>query len=278
MTLRGPVLVALALAGCDSGGRLWFAVDRVDALGPTWSWQAAAGAVYFRYHNPDRTQIYVVHMSTTYEIGGLEMTTEEGYVYDPSTEQRYQPFGVWLSRLPDVADGTLRGQDDITVAVSGQATFDTPWGRVEVPYDGAGVVRAVRVPTFTPRVLRVEGIEDGLADVTLVVDVDNDMRSSIAFADLKYAFDVANAPCGDGSFAVDLAGPGATELDLPGTLEVGDLPRLAWQAVQAGEGELQVELTARGDAELWSEEHLLQVGLQRGVPVEAAPVRLPSGI
>ena len=127
---------------------------------------------------------------------------------------------VVFGELVDTLDAT-RGEDVVDFELNGAMGFNTPAGKVDLPYREGGGFPALRTPTFRFHGVRIPRVGLTSADIEVDLGVDNPQGSTLFFDQFDYSLSLGNNQVADGlvsTFAVDAVDEG--RLTLPLTVDL----------------------------------------------------------
>lgn len=171
------------------------AFDRLDVR--TVTWEDVGTDFVFRVDNPNPVGVDLAEFSYALDLEAVEFLSGEqadGLALEPRGSSFVTlPVDLVFANVFDTIQAT-RGEDVVDFGLEGHFGFDTPLGRVRLPYDEAGGFPALRTPRFAPVALRVDGIDFLGADLALDVDVDNDHGSVLSFQQIDAAITLSGEP------------------------------------------------------------------------------------
>lgn len=232
------IAVALSATGCEALSEFTPKVhfDRLDVNAI--DFQHADVDFVFRVDNPNPIEVGLADYSydlSLEEVPFLQGTQEEGFQLAANgSSELGLPLDLGWSDIFATIDAT-RGEDLVDFRLGGAMGFDTPAGKLDIPFDEAGDFPALRTPTFRFQALRVPKVGLTTADIEVDLGVDNPHGATMFFDRFDYALTLGGTPVADGlvsTFAVDGASEGT--LTLPITVSLLSVGEVVLDAV-AGE-------------------------------------------
>lgn len=176
----------------------------------------------FRVNNPNPIEIDLASFSYALDLEGIRLvdgTAEDGFLLERSgSSELALPVHLVFAQVYDTVTAT-RGEDVVDFSLEGHFGFDTPAGRVRLPYRELGDFPALRTPQFAFEALRVTDLRFDGADLSLDLGVDNPHGSTLFFENFDYTIAMQGQQVVDGmlkDFDVD----GATRQVLSIPIEV----------------------------------------------------------
>lgn len=242
-TLTAVALIATPLMtlGCEALEEFTPTVDYDNLDVKYIDFQQIDSDFNFRINNPNPVDIELARFD--YELGfegvqWLSGDNPDGLALEAAGDSYWAlPVNIGFTELFDVIDA-LRGEDVVDFELAGTFGFDTRIGPVDIPYDAAGDFPALRTPKFSLNRLEVGSIDwsdlfNPTVDLALLLDVDNELGSSMAFWNLDYGIDIAGTQVTTG-FLADLgAVDGATSstVEIPFDVDLGSVAGAAYDVI-----------------------------------------------
>jgi len=222
--------VALLSSGCEAlepfTPKVTF--DRLDIN--ELDFQHADVDFVFAVDNPNPVQIGLATL--TYDLALEEQPFLSGDDLDGITlaangsSDLPLPVDVVFGELIDTLDAT-RGEDVVDFQLSGKMGFDTPAGKVDLPYSEGGGFPALRTPTFRFQGVRIPKVDFTSADIEVDLGVDNPQGSTLFFDRFDYNLRLGDTDVVDGlvsTFAVEAGQEGTLTLPFSvSLLSVGEV-------------------------------------------------------
>lgn len=147
----------------------------------------------FALENPNPVQIDLASFRYALSLEGIELLSgnnDDGVTLERAgRSELVLPLDLVFAELLDTIDAT-RGEDLVDFRLSGSFGFDTPVGRVTLPYDALGDFPALRTPKFSFRALRLERLDLTRAELALDLGVDNAHGSTLVFDRFQFELDL----------------------------------------------------------------------------------------
>lgn len=238
--MNRALLIALAClgTGCEAltefTPKVHFDRLNVDAI----DFQHADVDFVFRVDNPNPIGVGLADYSydlSLEEVPFLEGTNDAGFDLEANgSSELALPLDLAWTQIFETIDAT-RGEDLVDFRLGGAMGFDTPAGKVDIPFDEEGDFPALRTPTFRFQALRVPKVGLTTADIEVDLGVDNPHGATLFFDRFDYGLSLGGVEVADGlvsTFAVD----GATEgtLTLPVSVNLLSVGEVVLDAI-AGE-------------------------------------------
>ena len=214
--------------------------------------EGAEADFVFEVQNPNPVQIDLASFSYALELADtplLDGDNADGFTLEAAGGSELRlPIAIdWQDTWQTVQ--ATRGLDDVPFGLTGEFGFDTPAGRVPLPYSEGGSFPALRTPTFRLADLRVERVNLTSAELALDLGVDNAHGSTLFFDRFDYGVQIGGRSVATGliqTFEVDGASEGRITLPIDiSPVAVG----LSLFEVIVGGGRLDVDLDATMDVE-----------------------------
>jgi len=252
MTARQALLAAAVLCtGCEALEPFTPKVrfDRLDIQEV--DFQHAEADFVFSVDNPNPVEIGLASLS-------YDLSLEEEPFLSGDNDDGLQLQANGTSELPLALDvvfaevfstiDATRGEDVVDFELAGDMGFNTPAGRVKLPYREGGDFPALRTPRFRFQAVRLPRVGLTSADVEVDLGVDNLQGSTLFFDQFDYQLDLGDTQVADGlvsSFAVE--GDQEGTLTLPVTVDLFSVGEVIAAAI-AGE-RLPLGLSASMDVD-----------------------------
>ena len=246
------ILVLSFLSGCEelSPYLPTVAFTRLDVQSV--SWDDVSTDFVFTVDNPNPLDISIASFDYALAFEGfswLEGTDADGITLTAleGSEMAF-PVTVNFQELYDMVQA-IRGEDTINFNLAGSFGFDTPWGKVDLPYDADGGFPALRSPGISLGKLRFEDISLTEANLALEVNLDNDHASNILFQNFDYAVKISGVDVASGlipSFA-NVDGATTDTVELPIDIDLFSAGEAVYNAIM-GES-TKVKLAANTDVD-----------------------------
>lgn len=111
--------------------------------------------------------------------------------------------------------GDARGEDELPYVLDATLGFATPLGPVSVPLSDRGELPALHLPKLSLQGLRIDklDLDEGVARLTLDLDIDTDQGSALSFQTFGYGLSIAGAEVASGNARLgNVAGHADVEL------------------------------------------------------------------
>ncbi len=195
----------------------------------------------FRVSNPNPVDIELARFD--YELGfegvqWLSGDSPDGLALEAAGDSYWGlPVSISFSELFDVVEA-LRGEDVVDFELAGTFGFDTRIGPVDIPYTASGDFPALRTPRFSLDHLEVGSIDwsnllNPTVDLALLLDVDNELGSNLAFWNLDYGIEIAGTPITTG-FLAELGavdGASSSTVEIPFVVDLGSIAGAAYDVI-----------------------------------------------
>jgi LEA14-like dessication related protein len=184
----------------------------------------------FQVDNPNPIDVALADFSYALaleEVPFLEGTNDQGFRLEANgASELGLPLDVVFAEVFDTIDAT-RGKDLVDFRLAGDLGFDTPAGKVDLPYREEGDFPALRTPTFRFQALRVPKVNLTTAEVEVDIGVDNPQGTTLFFDRFDYGLSLGGIDVADGfvsTFAVEGAEEGTLTLPISvNLLSVGEV-------------------------------------------------------
>ena len=173
------------------------------------SWTDISTDFVFQVRNPNPVKIGVQTFDYALDLADTPLLSgdnAEGFqLAAEGSSDLSLPVDLVFAETWDTVQAT-RGLDEVPFRLAGKFGFDTPLGRVDIPYDEDGQFPALRTPKFQFQALRVAEVTFTSATLEVDVGVDNAHGSTLFFDNFGYALTVGDADVASGllqTFSVD---------------------------------------------------------------------------
>ena len=204
----------------------------------------------FDVHNPDPVNLPLQRFNYDLSLADISIITgdnPEGVELESeATSEMVLPVTLEFANIYELVTAT-RGEDDLPFAFAGGFGWDTDIGPVDVTFDEAGDLPALRLPTVQVGQLGVTSITDTKAGFALSVDIDNDHASTLDFNNLDFKVKFAGVKVGAGTEETFGSVPGATTDTLTVPFSVDYVDAIDAIAAIASGDTLKVDLAATSD-------------------------------
>jgi len=155
----------------------------------------------FRVDNPNPVEIDLASFSYALELEQVQLldgNADDGFVLERSgSSELALPVHLVFEQVYDTVTAT-RGEDVVDFSLEGHFGFDTPAGRVRLPYRELGDFPALRTPGVAFERLRMVELRATGADLALDIGIDNPHRSTLFFENFDYSIDMQGFHIVDG--------------------------------------------------------------------------------
>lgn len=255
-------LLALPLASCAKLGSLpsldeytpKLAFDEVELGAVTWT--GADADFLFTLSNPNPVKVTVASFTYDLDIDGKDLLAgdnADGIQLEAKGDSELRlPVSLQFADLVAAAS-SVSDDDTVPFTISGDFGFDTPLGRVTLPYEESGELPVLRTPTFALKAARVGSLDLlGSQSVELEIDlgVSNPGNANLGFSDLAYAIELSGSDVGSGKVASvgDVSGGASKTVTLPLEVKLVNLGSAIVSAITNKE-QVQVGLSAEVDVD-----------------------------
>lgn len=246
------LLTLSLLTGCEelSPYLPTVAFTRLDVESVTW--EDVATQFVFTVDNPNPIDIQLASFDYALAFEGiswLEGTDPDGLnlVALEGSEVAF-PVSVNFQELYDMVQA-VRGEDTIGFTLAGKVGFDTPWGKVDLPYDADGGFPALRTPSVSLGKLRVDNLSWTEADLALEVNLDNDHLTNLLFQDFDYTVKISGNEVADGliSTFADVDGATLDTVDLPINIDILSAGEAVYDALMGESTKVRLQANTNVD-------------------------------
>ncbi len=232
MSRRCLPLIALATlgTGCEALAELTPKVtfERLDVNDI--NFEHADVDFVFAVDNPNPIDVGLADFSYALaleEVPFLEGDNGQGFQLEANgTSELGLPLDIAFAQVFETIEAT-RGEDLVDFRLAGDMGFNTPAGKVDLPYSEEGDFPALRTPTFRFQALRVPKVGLTTADVEIDLGVDNPQGATLFFDAFDYGLSLGGNDVAAGfvsTFAVEGAQEGTLTLPISvSLLSVGEV-------------------------------------------------------
>lgn len=228
-------LVTLAAAGACTPEVEYRSSD-VDSV----SWEEVRGHVELDVTNGWPAEIRLARYRYSLSVANVEVAEASSSVAQTIGARAQTtvsvPFTVSFQRVLDSAV-SLVTTAKAPFALAGDATFDTPFGEVEVPANVGGTIPVLQRPELSLPALKLTewSLISGTFDLDINVSISNPNALSIDFDDVKYELEFQGERLVSGyPDSIEIKANVDSPLRLPVHVDIYAIGRGLWTAVKSG--------------------------------------------
>lgn len=224
--------LAFPLAGCNKIPDLSGVLDKLEDYTPKLSfngielkklsWEGADVDFKFLVDNPNPVTLGLASLSYDLGLEGnqlLKGTQEEGIQLSAlNTSPVTLPVSVKFEDMLGLV-GSAGGKDELGFNIQGEFGFDTPLGRLNLPYDHDGKLPVLRKPKVSLDGFRMGKVDWGKQTAAMELDfkVKNEQNAKYGLKNLNYKVKLSGKSAASGKIkeAMEVAGGGEKVITLP---------------------------------------------------------------